>query len=104
MLYFMRPSPFNLERVCADYEVEVEADRRDWFERCMPCIFRGIGAIAPEPAWYADWRLLVLPSVPRKDAGPYDYVTARTWIDSQLSARAAELARLPGCVEARRRS
>lgn len=97
-LYFFRPTTFNLERICGDYEVEVEKDTRDIFERCMPCIFRGIGGVAPEPAWYADWRMLVLPSMPRKDAGPYDYVTARNWLDSQMQARSAELARLPRCV------
>jgi len=47
--------PYNLERICADYEVEVEADSRDFIERCMPCLFRGIGGVEHEPPWYAGW-------------------------------------------------
>ena len=76
----------------------MEADTRDFFERCMPCLFRGIGGVAAEPPWYSGWRLLVLPSIPRRDAGPFDYLTARSWIDTQLQSRAAELVRLPRCV------
>ena len=75
--------------------MEVEPDSRDFIERCMPCLFRGIGTVAAEPAWYAGWRLLVLPSIARRDAGPFDYVTARNWIDAQLQSRARVLERLP---------
>jgi len=94
VLYLMRPTVFNLQRVLADYERDVEPERKDLFERFFPCIFRGIPRVEPEPAWYADWRLCVLPSVPSRSGGPFDYRSARDWLDSQADARGAELDRL----------
>jgi len=97
-VYFFRPTAFNLTRLLEDYRVDVERDSRDFFERLFPCIFRGIGTVEPEPAWYSDYRLLVLPGVPSKDT-PYDYRTARNWIDLKVDYEKDSLARVPRCAQ-----
>ncbi len=99
VLYFFRPTDFNLRRVLADYAQEVEHEEKDVFERCFPCLFRNIGHIEAEPAWYSDWRMLILPGPASRDV-PYDYPTARGWIDVQIRGRQEELNRLEGCVRA----
>lgn len=40
--------------------------------------------VAPEPAWYADWRLLALTSVPSRRGGPYNWTTATQHLTTRV--------------------
>ena len=42
VLYFMRSSLYNLERILGDYEADVVAEDSDFIERCFPCMFKNI--------------------------------------------------------------
>lgn len=94
-LYFLRPSVFNLERIAEDYQQEVEKEDKDVLERCMPCLFKGIGTIEPEPAWYSDFRMLVLTGPPSKAGGPFDFRTAKDWLDTRVTSSPLEYQRIP---------
>lgn len=63
VVYFMRHTAANLKLILRDYAQDVFADEPDIFERCFPCIFRGISALDIEPPWYADVRILTIPHV-----------------------------------------
>ena len=93
-LYFFRPTTFALERILDDYHEDLIRDEPDLIERCMPCLFRSIDRGRSEPAFYADWRLLVLPGLPNDTGTPFDYKTARQWLDSRIAYKPEEYARV----------
>lgn len=97
VLYFMRPTRPNLDLVIKDYEAEVEPEEKDWLERCMPCLFKGIRTIEPEAPWYADCRLVTLPDARNMDH-PYDYAQAKYYLETMAKAAERQRERLWRCV------
>lgn len=97
VLYFMRPTRSNLDLIIKDYEAEVEPEERDFMERCMPCLFKGIRTIEPEAPWYADCRLITLPDARNMDA-PYDYGQAKYYLETMAKAAERQRERLWRCV------
>ena len=94
VLYYMRPKKSNLSRVVGDYEQPAEVPTPDFFERCFPCIFRGLDAAdEAEPPMYADCRLLLIPGV-RQARGVSNTDLAFEWLGTQIAARGRALARL----------
>jgi hypothetical protein len=93
VLYYMRPKKSNLNRVCADYEQPDEEPTPDLFERCFPCLFRGLAVDDTEPPMYADCRLLLIPGLAQM---PHvsNAALAYQWLGTQVERRGRALARL----------
>jgi hypothetical protein len=49
VVYFFREDEDerSVSLICRDFEDDVRVDNRDIFEKCFPCIFKGIPPVSP---------------------------------------------------------
>lgn len=96
VLYFMQPKKKNLQRLMEDYKTDIVEEKKDIFERFLPCIFKGVPTSEPDPAMYADCRMLVLPGIRKveKFRTPTNWQVAEAVLINAVETRGKELVQL----------